>query len=157
LEEVVAVNEECGGEIFLLHDVMSNDADDPSVAVARKLDWEEFCSDLPAREKAVVEFLVEGASGSAIARKLRVCDSTIQTIKRHLPKALVDFMGFVLFHVLPWPQIHRLIQGIALPEGIQVTALHDLPDRRYIEVGRDGDVAHRGDEDATDDPDDPDD
>ena len=93
LEEVVAVNEENGCEIYLLHDVLSNDADDPSMAVARKPDWEEFCADLPANEKAVVEFLVEGASGSAIARKLKVNDSKIQTIKRHLARALVEFMG----------------------------------------------------------------
>jgi FixJ family two-component response regulator len=93
MEEVVAVNEENGREIFELHDVLANDHEDVAMAVARKLDWEEFCADLPAREKAVVEFLVEGASGSAIARKLKVCDSTIQTIKRHLAKALVDFMG----------------------------------------------------------------
>ena len=93
MEEVVAVNEESGGEIYLLHDVLSADADDPSMAVARKLDWEEFCSDLPARERAVVEFLIEGKSGSAIARKLKTTDSKIQAIKRHLAKAIVKFMG----------------------------------------------------------------
>ena len=93
MEEVVAVNEETGGEIYLLHDVLSTDADDPSMAVARKLDWEEFCSDLPARERAVVEFLIEGKSGSAIARKLKTTDSRIQAIKRHLAKAIVEFMG----------------------------------------------------------------
>jgi FixJ family two-component response regulator len=93
MEEVVAVNEETGGEIYLLHDVLSTDADDPSMAVARKLDWEEFCSDLPARERAVVEFLIEGKSGSAIARKLKTTDSKIQAIKRHLAKAIVEFMG----------------------------------------------------------------
>jgi DNA-binding NarL/FixJ family response regulator len=93
MEEVVASNEECGGEIFELHDVLGSDAEDPSMAVARKLDWEEFCSDLPAREKAVVEFLVEGKSGSAIARKLRVKDSKIRAIKRRLATAIVEFMG----------------------------------------------------------------
>jgi hypothetical protein len=93
MEEVVAANEETGGEIYTLSDVLSNDADDPSMAVARKLDWEEFCADLPAREKAVVEFLMEGQSGSAIARKLKTTDSRLQTIKRHLAKAIVQFMG----------------------------------------------------------------
>ena len=93
MEEVVAVNEETGGEIYLLHDVLSTDADDPSMAVARKLDWEEFCSDLPARERAVVEFLIEGKSGSAIARKLKTTDSKIRAIKHHLAKAIIEFMG----------------------------------------------------------------
>jgi hypothetical protein len=93
MEEVVAIDEVTGGEI-LLHDVLSNNAaDDPSVVAARKLDWQEFVADLPKREKAVVEFLVEGASGSAIARKLKTTDSRIQTIKRHLARALVEFMG----------------------------------------------------------------
>jgi hypothetical protein len=93
MEEVVAVNEESGGEIFELHDVLANDHEDVAVAVARKLDWEEFCADLPAREVAVIEFLLEGKSGSAIARKLKTTDSRIQTIKRHLAKAIVEFMG----------------------------------------------------------------
>ena len=93
MEVVVAVNEESGGEIFELHDVLANDHEDVAVAVARKLDWEEFCADLPAREVAVIEFLLEGKSGSAIARKLKTTDSRIQTIKRHLAKAIVEFMG----------------------------------------------------------------
>lgn len=94
MEEVVAVNDECGGEIYYLHDVLSNnDADDPSVVAARKLDWQEFVADLPKRERIVVEFLVEGASGSAIARKLKTTDSKIRAIKKHLAQAIVEFMG----------------------------------------------------------------
>jgi hypothetical protein len=94
MEEVVAVNDENGGEIYLLHDVLSNnDADDPSVIAARKLDWQEFVRDLPARERAVVEFLVEGASGSAIARKLRTSDAKVRAIKQHLAQAILEFMG----------------------------------------------------------------
>jgi FixJ family two-component response regulator len=93
MEEVVAVNEENGGEIYLLHDVLSDGQEDPSTKAARKLDWDAFCSDLPKRERAVVEFLIEGASGSAIARKLKTTDSRIQTIKKHLAQAIVDFMG----------------------------------------------------------------
>jgi hypothetical protein len=104
MEEVVAINEANGGEIYLLHDVLSTDADDPSLVAARRMDWEEFCSDLPPRELAVVEFLVEGKSGSAIARKLRVKDSKIQAIKRHLAKAIVEFMGpEILQEIQRWP------------------------------------------------------
>jgi DNA-directed RNA polymerase specialized sigma24 family protein len=94
MEEVVAVAEESGGEIYYLHDVLSNnDADDPSMVVARRMDWEEFVADLPARERAVVEFLIEGASGSAIARKLKVDSSKIKAIKQHLAQAIIKFMG----------------------------------------------------------------
>jgi len=93
LEEVVAVNEEAGGGIYLLHDVLSTDADDPSLVAARRMDWQEFLADLPKQERAVVEFLVEGKSGSAIAKKLRTSDSKIQGIKRHLARTLIEFMG----------------------------------------------------------------
>jgi hypothetical protein len=105
MEEVVAVDEITGGEM-LLHDVLSSDStEDPSITVARKIDWEEFCADLPARERAVIEFLIEGRSGSAIARKLRVSDSTVQTIKRHLAKALIEFMGpEILQEIQRWPR-----------------------------------------------------
>jgi FixJ family two-component response regulator len=90
---VVAVNEEAGGGIYLLHDVLSTDADDPSLVAARRMDWQEFLADLPKQERAVVEFLVEGKSGSAIAKKLRTSDSKIQGIKRHLARTLIEFMG----------------------------------------------------------------
>jgi hypothetical protein len=93
MEDVVAEDQEGGGEIFELHDVLGSEHEDVAITVARKLDWEEFCADLPARERAVIEFLLEGRSGSAIARKLRTTDSRIQTIKRHLAKALIEFMG----------------------------------------------------------------
>src|ERR1700690_1762251 len=38
MEQIVARNEECGGEIFELHDVLACQQDCVSVAVARKLD-----------------------------------------------------------------------------------------------------------------------
>ena len=94
LETVVASNEECGGEIFELHDVLSSyDAEDPSMAAARKLDWQDLYAQLPRREKAIITLMVQGKSGSAIARKLKVTVSAIQTGKRHLAKAIVEFMG----------------------------------------------------------------
>ena len=54
MEEVVAVNEETGGEIYLLHDVLSDGQEDPGTKAARKMDWETFMSGLSEREKAVV-------------------------------------------------------------------------------------------------------
>ena len=93
MEEVVAADEESGGEIYELHDVLSCDNDDPSMAVGRKLDWQEFVADLPKRERLVVKFLLQGTSGSAIARKLRTTDAKIRAIKQDLAKAILDFMG----------------------------------------------------------------
>jgi len=93
MEEVVAVNEESGGEIFELHDALSTDAEYPSTKAARKMDWEDFMASLSPRDQAVIECLIEGKTGSAMARKFRVSDSVIQTSKRHLAEAVVAFMG----------------------------------------------------------------
>src|ERR1035441_5914798 len=58
--------------------------------------------------------------------------------------ALVFELGedaFVLFDVLPRPQVHRLIQGIALPEGVEVADLDHLTYCGHFGVGRNGNVA----------------
>jgi hypothetical protein len=93
MEEVVASNEESGGENFELHDVLSIDAEDPSTKAARKMDWEDFLAGLSARDQAVIECLIEGKTTSSMARKLRVSDWTIKNSKRHLAEAVVEFMG----------------------------------------------------------------
>jgi FixJ family two-component response regulator len=59
----------------------------------RNLDWQDLYAELPRREKAIITLMVQGKSGSAIARKLKVTVSAIQTGKRHLAKAIVEFMG----------------------------------------------------------------
>jgi ATP/maltotriose-dependent transcriptional regulator MalT len=92
-DQIVSQDQEGSDECFMLHDVLGNSNEDVAMAVARKMDYEEFCAELSAREKAVVKYMVEGLCGAAIARKLRVTASTIQSIKKHLAKALVDFMG----------------------------------------------------------------
>lgn len=54
MEKIVARNEECGGEIWELHDLLSNDAEDPGTRAARKIDWETFMAALSPREQAVI-------------------------------------------------------------------------------------------------------
>ena len=93
LEEVVASDEESGGEIFELHDVLSTDHEDPSTKAARKMDWEEFVAALPAREKAVVDFLIEGKSLRDVSRKFNLSDSGMQVSKRNLALKILEFMG----------------------------------------------------------------
>jgi hypothetical protein len=93
LEEVVASDQETGGEIFLLHDVLSNDQEDPSTKAARKMDWETFIARLPEREKAMVQFVAEGMSFREAGKKFKVGDSAMQVSKRHLMQAIVEFMG----------------------------------------------------------------
>jgi hypothetical protein len=92
LDEPAAVDEETGGELTF-DDVLSRDEEDPEIQAARRMDWEAFMAGLSARDQAVIEGLVEGTSGSAMARKLGVCSSTIHHRKRSLAKAIVAFMG----------------------------------------------------------------
>ncbi len=70
LEEIAAGSDEAGEEIFLFHDVLSNDAEDPSTRAARRLDWQEFVAALPDRERKMVEFVAEGRSLRNAARAL---------------------------------------------------------------------------------------
>lgn len=93
LEEVVACDAETGGEIFLFHDVLSNDQEDPSTRAARKLDWAEFCAGLPEREKAAVDFLIEGKTLREAGRSLGVGDSTMVKSKQALAGKILEFMG----------------------------------------------------------------
>jgi DNA-directed RNA polymerase specialized sigma24 family protein len=93
LEQVVASNDETGGEIWELHDVLSNDSEDPGTKAARKMDWSEFASALPERERAAIICLVEGRSLKDVAKRFRVCDSTMQGDKRKLAVKILEFMG----------------------------------------------------------------
>jgi DNA-binding NarL/FixJ family response regulator len=92
LETVVAEAQETGGEIYLLHDVLSNDSEDPGTKAARKMDWSEFASALTERERAVVDCIVEGRSLRDAAKSFRVCDSTMQGDKRKLAIKILDWL-----------------------------------------------------------------
>ena len=105
LEMVVASNEETGGEIFELHDVLSSDQEDPGTQAARKMDWEQFMSGLSARERAVIECLVDGRSLRDVAHAFHLCDSSIQGTKRNLAVKILEFMGFdILIQVRKSPR-----------------------------------------------------
>jgi predicted trehalose synthase len=93
LETVVAEAQETGGEIYLLHDVLASDQDDPATRAARKMDWSAFVSGLSEREKAVIKCLMEGRSLRNAAKRFRVCDSTMQGDKQKLAVKIQDFMG----------------------------------------------------------------
>ena len=93
LDEVAAVNEECGGDIFTFNDVLSNDQEDPGTKAARKMDWESFCAGLPERERVAVVLVAEGKSLRDAARLLGVSNSTMQGSKRRLGVKILDFMG----------------------------------------------------------------
>jgi predicted trehalose synthase len=93
MEQVVASNEECGGEIWELHDVLASDQEDPATKAARKMDWSEFASALTEREVAVINCIIEGRSLRDAAKSFRVCDSTMQGDKRKLAVKIQEFFG----------------------------------------------------------------
>jgi hypothetical protein len=105
LEEVVATDDETGGEIFLLHDVLSDQQEDPGTRAARRMDWQEFVAALPERERVAVEFMGEGKTLRDAAHRLGISDSSMQTSKRNLAVKIVEFMGFdILVQVQRRPQ-----------------------------------------------------
>ena len=93
MEQVVASNEECGGEIWELHDVLGSDQEDPGTKAARKMDWQSFMAGVSERDRAIITHLIEGTQGPAIARKLGVCSSTIHHRKKSLAAKILEFMG----------------------------------------------------------------
>jgi hypothetical protein len=105
LEEVVASDEETGGEIFLLHDVLSDNQEDPATKATRKMDWQEFLAGLPERERAVIKFMAEGKTLREAAHVLRVSDSAMQLSKRNVGMKLIEFMGLgILVEIQRRPQ-----------------------------------------------------
>lgn len=93
LETVVAEAQETGGEIYLLHDVLASDQEDPATRAARSMDWSEFALALTERERAAINCLVEGRSLRDVAKSFRVCDSTMQGDKRKLAIKIKEFFG----------------------------------------------------------------
>ena len=93
LNEVVATNEETGGEIFELQDVFSQDTEDPAMIAARNLDWQTLMARLPVREKAIIVALVEGRTVSDVAVAFKVDRSTMQNSKSRLADLILEFMG----------------------------------------------------------------
>jgi hypothetical protein len=84
---------EPGGEIFTFNDVLSQDQEDPSMAAARNLDWQALLSRLTEREKAIVEYLLEGRTVSDVAVAFKVSRSLMQQCKDRLVDLISEFMG----------------------------------------------------------------
>ena len=99
-------------QIFELHDVLSDDQEDPGTKAARKMDWEQFMAGLSARDQSIIEFMVEGSTCPSIARKLGVCDSAIQHRKQRLAVKIQEFMGLdILVQVGRSPQWKQDLQA----------------------------------------------
>jgi len=104
LDEPAAVDDETGGEIFMFHDVLSRDNEDPSMIAARQLDWQTLLARLTKREKAVIVFLLEGKTVSDAAWSFKVSRSTMQQCKARLVGLIQEFMGVdILVEILRLP------------------------------------------------------
>jgi hypothetical protein len=92
LNEVVSESE-VGDEIFELHDVISQDREDPATQAARNLDWQTFVADLTKAEYVLVECLINGLGIKAAAKRAKVHYCTMQTYRQKLALKILDFMG----------------------------------------------------------------
>ena len=80
---------------------------------------------LSKREMAVVLFMIEGKSGSCIARKLKVSDSTIQGAKRKLAVKIQEHMGFdILAQVRRQPQWKQDLEAVREKMACKYDRLH---------------------------------
>jgi hypothetical protein len=81
------------GEPLVLHDLLSRDEEDPGTKAARKMDWDSFMAGLSERDKAIIQFIVEGKPLASLARRRRLNNSTILYHKNRLALKIQDFMG----------------------------------------------------------------
>ena len=81
------------GEPLVLHDVLSRDEEDPGTRAARKMDWDSFMASLSARDRAIINCLVEGKPLASLARKRHLNTSTILYHKRRLADAIQEHFG----------------------------------------------------------------
>jgi hypothetical protein len=92
MEQVVA-EDESGGEIFELHDVLASNEEDPATKACRKMDWDSFMGGLSDRDKAIIHCIVEGEPLASLARKRHLNNSTLMYHKERLAKAIAEYMG----------------------------------------------------------------
>lgn len=92
LSEIVSESE-CGNEIHELHEVISNDTEDPGTIAARKMDWEKFCANLSSAELVLIECLLNGQSIGEAASQARVHYSTMISYRKKLAAKVLEFMG----------------------------------------------------------------
>ncbi|MGA2160480.1 MAG: hypothetical protein ABSG90_14860 [Dehalococcoidia bacterium] len=93
MEQVVASNEESGGEIYELHDVLASNQEDPGTKAARKMDWDSLMNGLSKRDQAIIYCLIEGKPLASLARRRHLNTTTILYHKRRLADAIARYMG----------------------------------------------------------------
>jgi DNA-binding CsgD family transcriptional regulator len=92
LDETVAGLDDVG-EPLVLHDVLSNDQEDPATRAARKMDWDSVMASLSARDQAIINCLVEGKPLASLARRRHLNNSTLLYHKERLALKIQEYMG----------------------------------------------------------------
>ena len=92
INEVVSESDG-GDEIYELHDVISNNYDDPGIEAARRLDWQEFSLSLNALERLLIECFINGLGIGEAAEKGKVSYWTMLDYRRKIGLKLLEFMG----------------------------------------------------------------
>jgi hypothetical protein len=82
-----------GEEGLTLADLLAGDSEDPSLAAARKLDWEAFLESADERQHAVIRTLAEGGQLQEAAREYGASPSCFSDVKRRLAKQAEAFWG----------------------------------------------------------------
>lgn len=82
-----------GEEGTSLYDLLSTDREDPVMAGARRLDWEEFLAGLSELEIGMLVCLAEGREMQGLARALRVSSSKLSGDKGRLANRIKEFFG----------------------------------------------------------------
>jgi hypothetical protein len=81
------------GEPLVLHDLLSNDQEDPATKACRKMDWDSFMASLSARDQAIINCLSEGKALASLARRPHLNTSTILYHKERLALKIQEYMG----------------------------------------------------------------
>jgi hypothetical protein len=91
LNEVVSESE--GDEIFELHDVISNNNDDPGVLAARRMDWNSLCQSLNKIELLLVECICSGLTIREICRAVKLTKRRLMELQRRVAVKIAEYMG----------------------------------------------------------------
>jgi len=103
LSEVIAETE-CG-DVLELHDTMTTASDDPSIIVARHLDWQMVLAGLTKLELAIVRALADGLTLRQVGRACKVSLDRLRELQQRLAMKVVEVMGLdVLATVATRPQ-----------------------------------------------------
>jgi DNA-binding CsgD family transcriptional regulator len=98
MEQVVGSNEENGGEIYLLHNVLADNQHDLGTEAAKRMDWSDFMAGLSKREQVIIHCIIEGKPLGSLARKRHLNTSTILYPINSPANSATEFVSLALLH-----------------------------------------------------------